>query len=182
MAKFKIVLKGEEDPIIIDYKEGMQLAEDIRNKKVTGLIKVAGQYITVGSIKAILPIQDVTAASIDLAERRAQEDYAWRMWKTERLAMSPKLRAHSTAFMDLMCQGIRGRRLTEEEKVEVRAAQEKYFEEHPEAHNANPRCYFTELDISHAKAGLPNNDKMPPSMKDRMATYVLNFAERHLTA
>lgn len=182
MGKFKIVLKGEEDPIIIGYKEGIELAEDIRHKKVVGLIKVADKYITASSIKHILPISDSSSEKSGIQEKLMREGSEWAEWKEMRLKLTPKERAQSTAFMDLICSGIRGRKLTEEEKKDVRMAQEKYFTENLEAHSANPTCYFSREDISHAQASLPHDDRKAKSIKDLFPRFVLDYAERHLNA
>lgn len=180
MAKFRVILKGEADPIILSFQEGQKLSDDLAAGRVTGMLKIAGNLVSVGAIKAILPEYDNSVAVVDASDKRAKEDRDWNTWKTNRIAMSPKERARSTNFFDMISSALRGRRLTELEKADVRFAQEVYFTEHLDAHVANPRCYFTQEDISRAQATLPRNNQDTSSMKQLMPKFVLDFSERHL--
>lgn len=89
--------------------------------------------------------------------------------------MSPKDRAYSISFMNFMCQAIRHRPLTNEEIDEVRAAQEKYFTEHPNAHRMNPTAYFDRHEIKE----LPARGKTR-TIGDIAALQALDVAERVL--
>lgn len=183
MAKrFKVILKGNEDPIFLDFHEGLKLIEDMKAGRVTGMISLKGTLLSVSSIKMVVPEEDVSAAQLDAAERRATEEREWQDWKRSRRALSPKERAKDTSFFNFISQGLRGRPLSKEEIPLVREAQEKYFIDFPDAHNANPTCYFTHEDVSRASARLPISEMKTPSMKDRLSQYVLDLAERHLTA
>ncbi len=183
MAKrFKVVLKGIEDPIYLDFTEGFKLMDDMKTGRISGMITLKGTLLSVGSIKMIVPEEDTSLAMLDQAAKRAKEEKEWQEWKQMRKSLSPKERAQSTMFFNLISQGLRGYPLSTEEIPLVQAAQEKYFIEFPDAHDANPTCYFTSEDISRAQAKLPHDERKATHIMDLFPQYVLDHAERHLTA
>lgn len=177
---YRVIFKGDMEDMFLDHSEGAQLHEDLANGKLEGFINLKGNLIEVKSIKAILP--NATDPDSFSAKEKGnahiyQAEVEFDMWRAKRLAMSPFGRAQDTSFFNFLCRTIRGRPLTEEEIPVVRIAQEQWFDEHPDFHNANPICYFKKEELTMPER---HKDRMTP-MKDLLLENALNFAYRHLT-
>ncbi len=175
---YKIVFKGDLEPIYLNVHEGMKLADDLKNDALEEFVTLKGSTIATSSIKAILPI--IEDEKTETMDKISEINSDWELWKKKRLALSPKDRAQSTSFMNLLCQALRGRPLTELEVKDVQFSQQVWFEQHPDFHTANPICYFSREEISRCQAGLENLGG-PLTIADALKVNVLNLAERILT-
>jgi hypothetical protein len=81
---YKVIFKGDMEPIYLSYSEGEKLTRDLENGSLSGMITLKGNLITVGSIKAVLPNQsdpdsnDRKNHGTDIIERVNREDRQWR--------------------------------------------------------------------------------------------------------
>lgn len=176
---YKVIFKGSVEPVVISMAAGDQLKAKLDRGDTTGYIDVAGSYVQVNTIKAVVPNDDsdTQGRREELTEQIAQADAEFKAWRQSRLKMSAKERAQSVAFFNYLCQALRGRPLTNKEKDDVRSAQEKWFTEHPDFHAANPVCYFSKDELSMEEEHLPMKGVL------RLAKInALNYAERHLNA
>lgn len=178
---YRIVLSGKFEDIYVEDGRGAGIAVDFENGSMPPIIDINGQKISSKLIRAVIPNVG-NPDSEDAKERgmamvgRVNREFA--EWRRKRLRLSPKERAQSTAFMDMLSTSIRHRRLTEEEKQEVIAAQEKWFEAHPDFHTANPSCFFSREQIQ--KIQTTKGDMV--SLSEVMSVNSLNYAEKHLNA
>lgn len=176
---YRVVFKGDMEDMFLDNQEGRQLHDDLENNRLEGFINLKGSLVEVKSIKAILPNSsdpDSKESKEKGNEHIYNQNLEFDMWRAKRLSMSPFARAQDTSFFNFLCRTIRGRPLTEEEIPEVRVAQEQWFTDHPDFHNANPICYFKKEELT-----IPNEPKGMTPMKDLLLQNALDFAYRHLT-
>lgn len=177
---YRVIFKGGMEDMYLDYTEGKQLHDDLANNRLDGFINLKGVLVEAKSIKAILP-NATDPDSRDSKQKGSDfiynETIKFDKWRAERLAMSPVVRAQDVSFFNFLCRTIRGRPLTAEEIPEVRMAQEQWFTDHPDFHNANPICYFKKEELAFPEH---HKDRMTP-LKDLLLENALNFAYRHLT-
>lgn len=183
MANYKVVLKGEREPIYLESDVARKLMSDLQNGLLNGMVNLAGNLVDVGAIKAVISADDGPSfGRLGGAEMIAGQEREWKEWKLRRLALSPHERAQTTGFMNYMCQAIRGRPLTEKETEEVKVAQERWFVEHSDFHSANPACYFAKHEIDSLGARQTQDPSKPRAIKELLVPNALNFAERHLNS
>lgn len=177
---YKVIFKGDLEPIYLSPVEGKQLMDDLKAGKLQGFIELNGQMVDSKSIKAVIPDQvdpDSQEKKSEFTEMVHEENRKFREWRAERLKMSPEKRAESTSFMNYMSQALRGRTLNHREVLEVREKQKEFFESHPDFHTANPTCFFTKQDLAVEDENLP---MMP--IKTALKIQALKYAELHLNA
>ncbi len=182
---YKIVFSGKIEDEYVNDSEGIFLAEMFKSRGFPERVEINGNVYEAKSIKAVIS----GASNPDDAERKnrgmeiiEESNVDFKKFRGESLKKTPKERAQSIAMMNMICQALRGRPLTEEEKVDVRAAQEKWFTEHPDFHTANPTCYFSKEDMARAKATIRERPGEATQIKDLLARNILNLMERHLNS
>lgn len=176
---YRVIFKGDMEDMFLDHSEGAQLHDDLANNKLEGYINLKGNLVQASSIKAVLPNAidpDSTESRQKGSDHIYQQNLQFDMWRAKRLALSPKERAQSITFFNFLCKTIRGRPLTEEEIPEVQAAQEQWYIDHPDFHNANPICYFKKEELQ-----LPTDDKNITPISNLLLQNALDLAYRHLT-
>ncbi len=177
---YKVIFKGDMEPIYLGAVEGKTLMDDLERGIVKGMINLKGNLISVGSVKAVVPNTsdpDSQDKKSEFTEMVYKENKNFKEWRAKRLTMTPKNRAQSTSFMNYLSQALRGRSLTDNEIVEVRQKQERFFETHPDFHSANPTCYFSKKDL------LLEDDFLPMvTFKNLQKKNALQFAALHLDA
>lgn len=174
---YKIIFTGGLEDVYVETAKGMELSQDFKNGTMPDRIEINGMIVSSKSIKAIVPGIINPDAPKGGFEYIADEKAEFTKWRQKRLALSPKDRAKDVSMFNFLSQALRGRNLTDEEVPKVQEAQEKWFENHLDWHNANPVCYFKKKELPIYKAN--KGDKMT-HMKDYMAQNALELVERHL--
>src|SRR5580693_2284545 len=93
---YKVIFKGDMEPIYLSYSEGEKLSRDLESGAVSGMITLKGNLITVSSIKAVLPNQsdpdsnDRRNHGIDIIDRINRE---YRQWRSSELSKPTTERA-----------------------------------------------------------------------------------------
>lgn len=173
---YRVIFKGELNDVYLSFSEGDKLRRDLEEGTLEGYITLKGNTISTGAIKAIVlessKEKEDHMANIDEIGREFEE------WKRRRLKLTPKERAQSTAFFDYLSQAFRGRPLTEDEKNDVKIAQEQWFTEHPDFPRANPICYFDKDEISKLAYKTYKRLGSTQSLKDLLPANAALLAER----
>lgn len=182
---YKIVFSGAMEPEYVKDSEGLYLAELFKNKGFPDRVEINENVYESKAIKAVIS----GASDPDSGERKQRGSDSihrinsdFQAWYTLRTAMPPEERAQSVAFFNMLSQAIRGRALTDDEKVTVRKKQLQWFKDHQDFHSANPTCYFTKDEIIKAGAGFQRDPNKPLHIGELLTKNAVMLAERHLNS
>lgn len=154
---YKVIFKGDMEPIYLSYSEGEKLSRDLESGTVSGMITLKGNLITVSSIKAVLPNQsdpdssDRRSHGIDIIDRINRE---YRQWRSSELAKPTAERAKNLNLARMVWRAHTGSAdISPIIQAWIIDLQWAYLENNPTLVYANPICYKSFV----PRATRPNN-------------------------
>ncbi len=178
--KYKIIFKGDMEPMVIDEKQADAMKAALAAGRV-GMVDINGLYFHIGSIKAIAPLEDPTSQAKDRGLKIIKHtNDAWEAWKQRRFEMTPKDRAQNTKLAELVWRAIYDRKPTEAELFIIRDKQEKFFLANPDYAQANPVCYIEKFEVARKQAISRTKLGDAKQIKNLLPASVLTFAARNV--